>query len=498
MTQIWIEHNKIKIKTSELKVKYLLETTREETSFIPWQKTWGTQKVLHKIYDNKRSSKPDKSGFFNFTLGLGWLGYILNSMREFLSKEDYDSLAVKLYSDSYRDIPFPELRDYQNEDVLFMLKYKRGLCSVYTSYGKTQVIATLANYARRIGKRVLLIAPGKKPLDELIKRCKSVFNLDVPNDDLSFNAIITSGVMNSKKAKDETESAEFSKLLSSYDWVLVDEVEYCMNPGGFFILDRCTGAEVMYAFSGTADKKAGRMITLSNGIYDDSVLDNKDIIKYFGPSLIYRAPLEPATDHYYIGTDAFEDVKLPEDAFDDDQNVYMNVMSALWTNKSVINVIKKVIRKFPNVFIPINNLINVLNEWIDNHFLHVFRILLVCYEGYIYYDLQGNRTKLTLEEACDLVRNKQTDVILSTSSGYRALDFPGLESILLIEGTEGGVVLQSVGRVARGKHMNVIHLMPTGKKVPIYSKQQVDRDSLIKGYYRFCSQTENYLTEDTL
>ena len=67
-------------------------------------------------------------------------------------------------------------------------------------------------------------------------------------------------------------------------------------------------------------------------------------------------------------------------------------------------------------------------------------------EGYIYYDLQGNRTKIKLEDACDIIQNNEVDVILSTSSGWRALDFPSLDSILLVSNNIAGSVLQAIGK----------------------------------------------------
>jgi primosomal protein N' len=67
---------------------------------------------------------------------------------------------------------------------------------------KTQVIATLANYAYGLGKKVLLVAPGKKALDELVKRCKNVFGLDIPSKDGRIKAMITSGLLNRLDYKD--------------------------------------------------------------------------------------------------------------------------------------------------------------------------------------------------------------------------------------------------------------------------------------------------------
>jgi ERCC4-related helicase len=107
---------------------------------------------------------------------------------------------------------------------------------------------------------------------------------------------------------------------------------------------------------------------------------------------------------------------------------------------------------------------------------------------------------LTLDESCDLIQNNYVDVILSTSAGYRALDFPGLTSILLIQGNIAGVVLQCVGRVARGTKSNIISLVPENSniRIPIYSKGLDMRVDMVKDYYKNCPQEDILITENDL
>jgi hypothetical protein len=66
---------------------------------------------------------------------------------------------------------------------------------------KTQVIATLTDYAYSMGESVLLVTPGKKAQDELVKRCKSAFGLDIPSKDGRLDCMITSGLKNRKDSK---------------------------------------------------------------------------------------------------------------------------------------------------------------------------------------------------------------------------------------------------------------------------------------------------------
>jgi hypothetical protein len=363
---------------------------------------------------------------------------------------------------------------------------------------KTQVIATLANYAYGLGKKVLLVAPGKKALDELVKRCKNVFGLDIPSKDGRIKAMITSGLLNRLDYKDPDKRLLLEKEIASFDWIMVDEVEYTINDSGEYLFSCCTGAECFYAFSGTASKKDGAMISFVNGL-DDVVIENRNLVKFFGPNLVYRVPLNKEIDDIQIKTSALDRIPFTKEDFDSSGNVYMNIMTRIWTDPGICQLIVKLIAKYPLLFIPINNLANILTEWIDNWFLHRFKILLVCHEGYIYYDLNGNKEKLNLSQACDYIRDGKVDVIPSTSSGYRALDLPNLENILLVEGLKAGVVLQSIGRIARSAHMNIITLSSlAGKKIPVYSKSDDSRKELYQTYYKYCNIVESVIYETNL
>ena len=82
------------------------------------------------------------------------------------------------------------------------------------------------------------------------------------------NCLITSGLLKRNDIKDLNKLQEFTKLLKSYDVVLVDEVEYTINPSGEFLYERLSGASYFYGFSGTADKSNGNMISFINGLSD--------------------------------------------------------------------------------------------------------------------------------------------------------------------------------------------------------------------------------------
>ena len=296
-----------------------------------------------------------------------------------------------------------------------------------------------------LGKKVLIVTPGSKARDEIVKRCKKVFNLDIPNSDLSLNCLMTTGMINSKRYKDPVEASKFKTLLSQYDWVLADEVEYTINPGGDYIYDNLPGCERFYGFSGSADKVGGECISFAQGI-TDIVIRNKDLVARFGPSLVHRMPTGLSIDNVVIKTMALNNIVFSDVDKEEDTNVYITLMTKIWVDPEISKLVVKIAKRYPKLYIPINNLVSILNEWIDNYWIGVFRILLVCGEGYIYYDLNGNKTKLTLQEAWDYINNDLVDIIPSTSAGFRALDLPKLDSALIVSGNIAGQVLQQIGK----------------------------------------------------
>lgn len=489
-----IVDNKIILITDDPIVKTLFSGTTIGSKYDFIHKRYIKSEIKVTLYESGRTSK----GSTKLILNIGWGVLILNLYKDYISPDDKNKILRTIYQTNYRTTPFSNLRDYQNDDILHLLKYKYGLFCNYTSYGKTELIATLVNYLySELKLKVLLLVPSSKCKDELVKRCKERFNINVPSSDGLLDIINSSGVTSSKRfKKDNKEEYENTKnYLESMDCVLADEVEYVIGGnGGKIVLDMCKNAYMRYGFSGTADKIGGNLITFSNGI-TDVVINNRDLIGYFGQALIYRVPIHLDINLVTVKTSCFNNITFTDDNLSEDSNIYQTVLNTMWTNPESCDMITKLIKYYPRLFIPINNLTNIIDNWISNYWIGKFRILLICGAGYIYYDLDRNSRRVELSEACDLIKNDEVDVIPSTSSGFRALDLPGLTNILLIQGKIAGVVLQSIGRVARGKVANIIDLRPKPyKPIPVYTKGVRDRSNMIKKYYKYCNL--NLITRD--
>lgn len=490
MIEVKIENNLIYLDSDDPNLGSYFTYKGEEPMYDYRSRRYLNVQVTKYIYDG---TEIIATRITRYKFKLGWGVYIINQIRDKLTPDGIDTITKTLYSEGYRTQPFPNLLDYQNQDVLHLLKYKYGLFSCYTSYGKTETIVTLLKYLyEETSMKILLLVPSTKCRDELVKRGKCErFNIDIPSKDKRIDLIVTNGVSASKRFTDPTQLVETRKYLETFDCILSDEVEYTMSPGGCRVLDMCINTKLRYGFSGTADKIGGKMITFANGM-NDVVAQNATLVSYYGQALVFRLATDLNVNMIYIKSNCFNWLKFSEDDFSSEGNVYLNVLTRTWTNRTVCKFITRIIPYYPALFIPINNLANIISNWIDNYWRDKYRILLISGAGYTYYVPGEDPVTLNLPEACEKINNNEVDVIPSTSSGYRALDLPGLTNILLIQGKIGGVVLQSIGRVARGKTTNIISIVPDRNDVciPIYSKGVWNRAKMIRDYYKYCNITK--------
>lgn len=506
MIDIEIKDNIVYVVTDEPSFPYRFQYETEASVYDYYNKTMVTRNVTRNIYSKKRSKGYNEKGdpIYQYEFGLGWGVYIMNVLKGIISVDDAKKIVGSLVNDTYRTVPFPNLKDYQNIDALHLLKYKYGLLSCYTSYGKTEVISTLVkHFYEETDMKVLLVVPSKKCRDELVKRLAcDRFNMKVPTEDKRIDLIVTNGVSASNRFSDSRYLPDTKKWLESIDCILADEVEYTISNGGKLVYDLCKNAKIRYGFSGTADKIKGRMITFSKGM-NDVIKDNIELINYFGQSLVFRLATTLKLNIVNIRTEAFDDVEITQEDFESCSNSYTMITNKIWTNHRVCSFLCAIIRRYPMLFIPINNLVKVISNWIDHYWRIRFNVLLISGEGYTYYEKSPSKQELippkilSLTEACEYIKAGKVDVIPSTSAGYRALDLPNLKNILLMQGKIGGVVLQSVGRVARGSEANVIVLKPT-KMVPLYSKGINERLKMVTEYYKYCNINRINLSDNDI
>ena len=105
-------------------VKGFLDYWYESKKYNFFTKKWETRKISGHIFNRKHTDS--KRGYTYFEIGIGWAFYLMNVFKDLILKDDYEELNRSIMQPSYRTQPFPELRDYQNGDVLYLLKFKFG------------------------------------------------------------------------------------------------------------------------------------------------------------------------------------------------------------------------------------------------------------------------------------------------------------------------------------------------------------------------------------
>lgn len=374
---------------------------------------------------------------------------------------------------------FENLLDNQNELLQKLLRYRIGLCQVYTGYGKSEIMATLAAYLNENKIPTLFITSSSKALEELKDRACSKFKLEDPgyfNPNLYVNFINAKGFWRSEQSKNE-DNIDWLKKVKV---ILFDEVEQSLNDMMCFHLDTTLlGREFMYGFSATSNKSGTERLTPNSNEYYN--IKNQNLVKYFGYATVHLTP-----SHKTMHIERYQsDLEIVIEETGKNSVINLNyVKDNLYDNPEFIREFNKFMVKYRKgtTFIPINRtqVIENLTPKLDKS----LNILILSSSGYTY-----NGEKLSMNEAKDLVRDNKVDIFFGTRSGYNSIDFPNIKSIfLMLEEKAPNHILQAIGR-SREKEVNIYCLEFKGE-VPIYSKKLKHQLQMIKDYYKLSKVNE--------
>jgi len=349
---------------------------------------------------------------------VGFAPYLLFHYQNELDEESKESLKKFIASD-YK-FEFENLRDYQVEDTKLLTKFKRGIFSVYTGYGKTQIIAQLVNYIVNVRKeKLLVITPSSKALEEIKSRVRNLYNLESSYFDYesNYNAININGFLRSGSY--DTKNPYWSTV----KWIIADECEYCLTDRSFEMMDLCKNLEYAYAFSGTADKSSAERISMRNGM-TEVVKRNKWLIGYFGFSIIYRKPEDFNIDIIDIKTSMFNDLsdlRLTDDV------IYSEIVKAIFIDKRFCRGFRKIVEKEKGgIYIPLGRL-EVIYHWLENVLTWEGGMIAnICGAGIQIWSEGKQLDTVDLDTLKEMVNDGKIDVIVGTQSSYRAIDLPNL------------------------------------------------------------------------
>lgn len=406
-----------------------------------------------------------------------------------LSIDQYNEYIKELYIPNLPEIPQSlgpmTMRDEQM-DILRELMTKRfGLCHVYTGFGKTEMIAFMCYfYTKVMNWNVLVTSPNAKVLDEITKRVNERLDTQIgvnyPNDSgiLAINA--------GSVVKQSYNHHNYSDYLSSIKVILADEVEACLTPTHHQIYDYCKNRECMYGFSATPDCYCGKL-DIHNGVTEAS-FRSKHLLDTFGGSLVNLVPTGFDVNIITVNVDWWKPknkliTEVGKKFFDSDGDVSVIptnfrtiVDNDLFMQPEFAELLGKLSEKYRNLVITINRT-EIIDYWVDN--LPDYKIIEVSGRGYRY-RYKGEIRNISQNDlkSCYLT----ADLILGSRSLMRGVDLPELVNSVQLSGKNAGTTIQSIGRTARKKHMNVLIIVP---KTYIfgYSNQNKSRISLITTQY---------------
>ena len=274
---------------------------------------------------------------------------------------------------------FENLLDNQNELLQKLIRYRIGLCQVYTGYGKSEIMATLASYLNDNQIPTLFITSSSKALEELKDRACSKFKLEDPgyfNPNLYVNFINAKGFWRSEQSRD----SQVKKWLKKVKVVLFDEVEQSLNDMMCENLETTLiNREFMYGFSATSNKSGTARLTPSSNEYYN--IKNQNLVKYFGYATVHLTP-----DHKKMNIERYQsDLQLDIDETGKKNGINLNyVKDNLYDNPEFIRVFNNFMTRYGKgtTFIPINRtqVIDNLTPKLDKS----LNILILSSSGYTY------------------------------------------------------------------------------------------------------------------
>jgi hypothetical protein len=428
-----------------------------------------------------RSVSPTKTIF-----GMGWLPYLY-----YHYYKELDQGSKDLYAEQFTGLTlsFDNLRRDQLDDFGQLLKFNRGIFPIYTGYGKTECTATLINWiVNTRNEYIIVLTPNDSSRKEVLDRVSDKFGIDATkfSYDSKFNCVNVNGFLRSKEFDP---SSEYWRKIT---WILSDEVEHCVTSKAINCIKLCTNVKYIYGMSATTDKKYADRIAILPA-RNPMLGRNKTLIDYFGFATVYKKPKGQSIKMITVRSNQFRNVHIPDKLF---EKGYAEVIKEIFYHREVKELIKKVSLMNKPMFIPLNRL-EILDNWRATAFSDPgVSLLILCGRSYEHY-ISGNlvASKLKLKEIKALITNQKIDVVLGTKTAFRAIDFHGMQNILLLASNQASTVVQCIGRVARSVSYNIFQIESLDW-VPIYSLDFKKRKSLIKSYYEDCTITEEIKTDN--
>jgi hypothetical protein len=272
-------------------------------------------------------------------------------------------------------------------------------------------------------------------LDELKDRLRKY------NVDLSRVKGIHAAGYNNSNYKDSPEEREF---MANVDLIIVDEIENVSPSMEKIFREFCPNYRLIYGFSATANKYAHMELSWDKIDLTKLHPETVSILYWFGGSLAFKESQKSLVIKKVWGY-----VK-PEHSpgYLSDFVNFANATKNALMNQSCLKIIDMARTQYPDnvMLVPVKT--KEEGEFFYNGLSENYKVCFWCKE-YIKHNVNDTPEIKTYDDLKPIIDQKQVQILVCTSVGYRGVDFQTISDILLVIGASNAVVNQIIGRAER-------------------------------------------------
>lgn len=484
------------------KINHLLYEVVLDTTQLLEQFQFRTLAKRYRYWDRKYEFFTTTASFYDsvdynkIIIKVGFLPYIYKIYKDILTDKSKELILSEV---TRTPLPsFENLTNEQNSQLSILTSYDRGVNQSFTGSGKTEVIATLANYCLHHNEKCIIIAPTKRACDEIRDRLLIRYSIDCSsyyNPDSYINLFNSRGFFESEKCQIE------DPFWKDVKWCICDEVEKIFSNNVedcFYEMENCSR---WYGFSATADKLEGKPITVEIG--SEVIGRNLRLVKYFGFTTVYNKPSFKYIEIIHVDVKRFWILQQKDKSTINDggglAEYYDNSLGSgyipyvdTYFDEELALTIKRIAIKEGSMFIPLSRR-EILTDWLQNWWKDT-EVIFINGSGYQLWKDGEIKMILSLREVKEMVLSKRIKYVFGTVSAFNSLDLVGMQNVMLLAYSSASMTLQAIGRVARGNLLRIF-LPYCSKDETVIRRDYERRLKLILNYYNECKISRIYKTD---
>lgn len=370
--------------------------------------------------------------------------------------------------------------EMQIEDSEVITSNNYGIVSLFTGYGKTEIILSIAeSYLSEFEDNLAIIIFNNKVKEEIILRAKK-YGIEISSKfDIKsrINIINPVGFFRSKASK-EPESIEW---LNNVDCVLADEAHH-YSAESWSKLIQITDPYFSYGFTATADVKGGQEFISSSlkiNKCTTQVISTFQNTGYFLVNRTLPVPVRILRTQIEITTKEHSDA-----IFIRNPTYTIKMVNDLIQDVRFAQVIGKIYNQYLNngiCFIPITTVDSGMDLARNLNKIGVKTVFWSADKSGVP-DNEGNLVEanesFSLEALKELSKLKAFDILVTTVVGTEGIDLANLNSVIPITGNSFKMIIQPLGRAARSEEVTAVFIWD--KNNVILNKQMTSKYKMIK------------------